>query len=293
MALAAQDYDDSAAGAVRDRSGGIAESRALPRRLAGALDRSGSALAGLPEGIPVAVGTGDDFSSALGAGLTAPGRLINVLGTAEVVGALHPTPVIDRASLVETHAFPGRALLYRESRLAVGRRAGLVPRTSSGLPISPAWIAEAASRRRPVPMASVFIPALSGAMAPEWIASARGVFYGMTPSHGRGHLARARSRRHCFRDARCSWNVMQSLGLGVEAIRAVGGGAKSALWTQIRADVTGLPVEIPRHVDTSPIGAAMLASVAAGLAPNLARSAEALDRRTHSRPARSGAQGGL
>src|SRR5207249_1214463 len=37
----------------------------------------------------------------------------------------------------------------------------------------------------------VFLPALSGAMAPEWIASARGVFYGLTPSHGTGHLARA------------------------------------------------------------------------------------------------------
>jgi xylulokinase len=112
-------------------------------------------------------------------------------------------------------------------------------------------------------------------MAPERLANARGVFYGMTTGHGRGHLARAVLEGTAFA-MRDVLDRVQNLGLGVEAIRAVGGGAKSALWTQIRADLTGLPVEIPRHVDTSPIGAAMLASVAAGFAPDLARQSDAL-----------------
>ncbi|MGH6931360.1 MAG: xylulokinase, partial [Dongiaceae bacterium] len=62
--------------------------------IAGTLTDRGAALAGLPKGLPVAVGTGDDFSTPLGAGIAGTGVLANVLGTAEVVGALHPEPLI-------------------------------------------------------------------------------------------------------------------------------------------------------------------------------------------------------
>ena len=74
---------------------------------AGELHREGAALTGLAEGLPVAVGTGDDFSNPLGAGLIEPGSLACALGTAEVVGALHDRPAIDRGGLVETHGYPG------------------------------------------------------------------------------------------------------------------------------------------------------------------------------------------
>ncbi|MBL8905259.1 MAG: xylulokinase, partial [Rhizobiales bacterium] len=121
-----------------------------------------------------------------------------------------------------------------------------------------------------------FVPALSGAMAPEWVATARGAFYGLTPSHGRGHMARAVLEGTAFA-MRDVLERVWSLGVRVDAIRAVGGGAKSAFWTQLRADLTGIPVEIARHVDTSPIGAAMLASVAAGLSSDLGQSAAKLN----------------
>ena len=74
---------------------------------AGALTAQGAALTGLAEGVPVAVGTGDDFSTPLGAGLVAPGRAACVLGTAEVVGAIDATPRIDDRGLVETHSYGG------------------------------------------------------------------------------------------------------------------------------------------------------------------------------------------
>jgi sugar (pentulose or hexulose) kinase len=76
---------------------------------AGPLSAQGSDLTGLPPGIPVAVGTGDDFSTPLGAGLLSPGRLAVVLGTGEVVGTVHPRRAIDDSGLVETHAYPGGA----------------------------------------------------------------------------------------------------------------------------------------------------------------------------------------
>jgi len=270
--LAAQDYDEkllSLFGIARQE---LPEPRPA-QSFAGTLTQTGSVLSGLPDGIPVAVGTGDDFSSALGAGLTAPGRLVDVLGTAEVVGALSPALVIDQASLVETHAFPG-GLYFVENPGWLSGGAVAWFRQVFGVADFASLDKEAAATP-PGADGVLFIPALSGAMAPEWVASARGAFFGMTPSHGRGHLARAVLEGTAFA-MRDVLERVQSLGLRIDAIRAVGGGAKSAFWTQIRADLTGIPVEIPRHVDTSPIGAGMLAGVAGGFAPNLAVSAAAL-----------------
>jgi xylulokinase len=98
---------------------------------AGPLSAEGAATTGLPAGIPVAVGTGDDFSTPLGAGFIDPGQLAVVLGTGEVVGAVHPRLVIDDAGLVETHAYPGGAYFLENPgwrrrglalRVAVDRR---------------------------------------------------------------------------------------------------------------------------------------------------------------------------
>jgi xylulokinase len=63
------------------------------------------------------------------------------------------------------------------------------------------------------------------------------------------------------------------MGVAVGSILLLGGGARSMLWARIRADLTGLPVTLPQIVDTSPIGAALLAAVAAGLQPSLAAAA--------------------
>lgn len=271
--LATQNYDDHLLQLF-----GIARSElpepAPAQQLAGHLTKTGSELTGLPAGVPVAVGTGDDFASTLGAGLASPGRLIDVLGTAEVVGALHPSPVIDKASLVETHAFPG-GLFFVENPGWLSGGALAWFREVFALKDFASLDAEAAATP-PGAEGVTFVPALSGAMAPEWIASARGAFYGLTPSHGRGHMARAVLEGTAFA-MRDVLERVRNLGVRVEAIRAVGGGAKSAFWTQLRADLTGIPVEIARHVDTSPIGAAMLASVAAGLSSDLGRPAAKLN----------------
>jgi xylulokinase len=113
-----------------------------------------------------------------------------------------------------------------------------------------------------------FLPALSGAMAPEWIASARGCFYGLSAAHGSADLARA-VLEGCAFAMRDVLERLQEMGVAAHSILLLGGGARSRLWGQIRADLTGLPVAVPAVVDTSPLGAAMLAAVAAGLQPDL------------------------
>ena len=114
----------------------------------------------------------------------------------------------------------------------------------------------------------LFLPALSGAMAPEWIASARGSFYGLTPAHGRGHLVRA-VMEGCAYAMRDVADRLSEMAVPVESILVLGGGARSRLWAQIRADVSGLPAAIAGRVDTCPVGAAMLAAVAAEVVPDL------------------------
>ncbi len=74
---------------------------------AGKLNAFGAVLSGLPEGITVAVGTGDDYSTPLGAGMIKPGSMVCISGTAEVVGALDVRPKIDPSGLVETHKYFG------------------------------------------------------------------------------------------------------------------------------------------------------------------------------------------
>ena len=110
----------------------------------------------------------------------------------------------------------------------------------------------------------IFLPALSGAMAPEWIASARGCFYGLTPAHGAGQLARA-ALEGCAFAVRDVVERLIALGVTVEGLLLLGGGARSQVWAQIRADCTGLPVQRPALTDTSPLDAAICAAVAGGL----------------------------
>lgn len=243
------------------------DSASLPRiadahSVAGELTDIGARLTGLLPGVPVAVGTGDDFATPLGAGLTEPGTVACVLGTAEVVGALSPSIVIDDAGLVETHAYATDAYFVENPGWLSG---GALSWLSETVGFSDAReLDQAAAEVPPGADDLLFLPALSGAMAPEWIASARGCFYGLTPAHGRGHLARA-VLEGCSFAMRDVVDRLGELNVRRERMLLLGGGANSSLWAQIRADVCRLPIDIARRVDTCPIGAAILAAVAAGI----------------------------
>lgn len=228
---------------------------------AGKLSPEGAAITGLPVGISVAVGTGDDFSNPLGAGLARPGQLACCLGTAEVVGALDNAPKIDHSGLLQTLGYPtGHYFIENPGWLSGGSVEWAVSILGFD---NPAHLDLAAQS---VPLGSdgvLFLPTLGGATAPEWIASARGCFYGLTPAHDRHHMARAVLEGCAFamRDVADRLHEMQ---VPLESLLLLGGGARSDLWAQIRADLSGLPVIVPDVADTSPVGAAVLAAVAGG-----------------------------
>lgn len=234
--------------------------------VAGKLNRCGSELTGLPGGIPVAVGTGDDFSNPLGSGLVQPGSMVCCLGTAEVPGALDVGPRIDDSAFLQTLSYPTGDYFIENPGWLSG---GAVKWAAETFRIDS--YGEFDSLAAQVPAGAdgvIFLPCLGGAVAPEWISSARANFYGLAPSHGLGHLARAVLEGTAFA-MRDVLERLREMSVKVDSIVLLGGGARSALWAQIRADLSGLPVLVPDRKDTSPMGAAMLAAVAAGIQPDL------------------------
>jgi xylulokinase len=237
--------------------------------VAGALTAEGARLTGLPAGTPVAVGTGDDFASPLGAGAIAPGPIVCAIGTAEVVGALSASPVLDRAPepMVETHAFPTGAFFVENPGWMSG---GAVRWATRMLGLASDAELDALAHSAPPGAGGVtFIPALAGAMTPVWRPHARGTLHGLAAGHERAHVARAVLEGLAFA-ARDVVERLAELGLPAREVLLVGGGAQSQVWAQIRADVLALPHHVAARIDATPLGAAMIAAVAAGVAPDLA-----------------------
>ena len=110
----------------------------------------------------------------------------------------------------------------------------------------------------------VMLPHLQGAMAPEANPKASGVFYGFTLRHGRNHFTRAIMESIGF-IVRRNIEVIEGLGVAVDEIRALGGGARSRIWKQMEADIVGRPVLTTTNEEAATLGAAILAGKAVGL----------------------------
>jgi xylulokinase len=114
----------------------------------------------------------------------------------------------------------------------------------------------------------IMLPHLQGAMAPEANPRARGVFYGFTLHHSKAHFARSIMEAIAF-IVRRNVDVLAGLGIPVDEVRALGGGARSGTWCQIKADVLGIPVVTTEIEEAASLGAAILAGVAVGAFPSL------------------------
>ena len=243
-----------------------------------------AAATGLTRDTSVVVGCGDEMAATLGAGVYAPGEVCDVVGTAEPVCAVSTRPREDPTMLVECHphADPSSWLLENPGFVSGGNlrwwRDQLCPveRDAEARGQGDAYdLLTAPAAHVPAGAEGViFLPCMQGAMAPEWNGAARGMFYGLTLAHSKAHMTRALLEGSAFA-LRDILEAMRAAGLDVRRLTIVGGGAKGALWRQIKADVTGLPVRVPTSVETTATGAAILAAVGAGLHPNVASAAQA------------------
>jgi xylulokinase len=239
---------------------------------------------GLSPDTVVAIGCGDEMAATLGAGVFAPGEVCDVVGTAEPVCAASAEPREDPTMLVECHphADPDAWLLENPGFVSGGNlrwwRDQFAPiergAEAEGLGDAYDLLSREAERVPPGAEGLVFLPAMQGAMAPEWNGAARGVFYGLTLAHSRAHMTRAVLEGSAF-GLRDILEAMTTAGLDVRRLTIVGGGAKGPLWRQIKADVTGLPVRVPVSVETTATGAAILAAVGAGVHATVAEAVQA------------------
>lgn len=241
-------------------------------------------LAGLSPQTTVILGCGDEHAASLGAGVISSGLVCDITGTAEPVCAASREPLIDHTGLVETHchADPDLWLLENPGFVSGGNYRWLRDQfaadqvlKASQLNLDPYdLLNQEAEAAPPGSDGLVMLPCLSGAVTPTWNALARGVFSGFTLAHRRGHFVRAvlEASAYALRDIT---DRMQAMGLALNQIRAVGGGARSPLWRQIKADVTGLPVSLLQTVETTALGAGLLALAGKGYAHTLAEAVEA------------------
>lgn len=113
-----------------------------------------------------------------------------------------------------------------------------------------------------------FVPALVGLGAPWWEPNARGTIVGLTRGTGRAHFARAALEAMAFGTADVVQAMRAASGQRFRALRVDGGASANDWLMQFQADVLGVPVERPANIETTAMGAAGLAGIAAGTWPS-------------------------
>ena len=228
---------------------------------------------GLSVNTIITIGCGDEHAACLGAGITGPGLVADIVGTAEPVCAASRELIFDSSHLVETHCHADPELWLLENPGFVSGGNYRWWRDQFAEDQTYATLDEEASPIPPGAEGLTFLPSLMGALAPTWNESARGTFTGFTLAHTRAHFVRAMLEGSAFA-VRDITTQMQVSGLELRELRVVGGGAKSRLWNQIKADVTGLQVSVPEVTETTALGAAFLALVGVGAYASLSEAGE-------------------
>ena len=227
----------------------------------GALREAVAAELGLPPGIPVAAGGGDNAAAAVGTGIVGAGLVSSSVGTSGVLFAhareFNPDPSGRLHAFC--HAVPGAYHLMGVT-LSAGGSLSWWRETVGG---DYDELVEAAAGVPPGSEGLVFLPYLSGERTPHLDPDARGAFFGLTARHGAAHMTRAVMEGVIF-SLRDSLEIMRGLGVPVEDVRATGGGARSALWRNLQADVYGTLVRRTVADEGPAYGAALLAGVASG-----------------------------
>ena len=118
----------------------------------------------------------------------------------------------------------------------------------------------------------IFLPYLVGTNAPEFDADAAGMFWGLRQEHDVFDMAHAVMEGVAFM-LRKNCDAIAAKGTKPDHIIATGGGAKSPVWCQLQADITGLPVIVPREKEAACLGAAIVAAVSDGQYADYAQAA--------------------
>jgi len=216
--------------------------------------------------VPVAGMAGDQQSALFGQGCTRPGEAKNTYGTGcfllQHTGA---TPVRSRHGLIATRAATtgkpqfalegsvftaGAAIQWLRDELGILRAAPEVDRLAAEVP-------DAGGVH--------VVPAFTGLGAPHWDPDARGAILGLSRGSDRRHIARATLEAIAFQSAEVVWAMEKDSGVKVPRLRVDGGASQSAPLMQFQADLLQRPVVRPANIETTAMGAALLAGIGVGL----------------------------
>jgi glycerol kinase len=227
--------------------------------------------AGLPDGVPVAGMAGDQQAALFGQACFDVGDAKCTYGTgAFLLMNTGATPVPSQNGLLTTVAWQlGDQVTYAlEGSVFVAGAAVQWLRDGLGL-ISSASAVEALAAQVDDTGGVYFVPALTGLGAPHWRADARGVVYGITRGTTAAHLARATLEGIAYQNYDILKAMEADLGHPLTALKVDGGAAANNLLLQFQADLLGVELVRPQHLETTALGAAFLAGMAVGVWPDL------------------------
>ena len=240
----------------------------------GKISAEASQQTGLREGIPVVNGSSDNSASALGAGMVNPGQVTLIIGTAGVITVCSDRPLIDEKKRTLCWHY---CLQNRWATLGIMQTAGESlewfknsfdpqEKSASKGDIFNQYNESAIS----VPEGSeglIFLPYLNGERTPYWDSKARGVFFGVNLKTGKSHFIRSIMEGVSFA-LRNNIETVESLGINIDEVRAVGGGLKSQVWLNILGKVLRKPIATVSVSDTANLGNILLCGHALGIYPS-------------------------
>jgi len=250
----------------------------------GGLTAEAAQACGLAAGVPLVAGAGDQVASCLGAGLVESGQLIDVAGTFPVLATCLDRFLADtRYVMLQPLASPLPGLWYPMMYISGGGLTHRWYRDEFGAAVKAQAAAEGRSayelldaQAEGLPAGSeglLFIPHLAGRTCPS-DPDVRGAWLGFTWTHKPPHFYRALLESIAYDYAETLAVIREYYpDATFSQVRVIGGGAGSDLWTQIKADVLGLPYVRLQREDVGALGCAVMAGHAVGIYPDMATAA--------------------
>ncbi len=230
----------------------------------GRITKESALTTGLSSDTMVITGGYDHVAGAIGSGNIAEGIVSETTGASMAMVVTIDNPVVDIGLNLpcQCHAVPGKYILQ-----PYGQTAGMVLKWFRDEFFEGSSYDQMTALAEKVPAGCeglIMLPHLMGAGSPEFDTQVKGVFAGITPQMGKGHFVRA-----IMESVACMINrnidALKKHGIELSEIRALGGGAESDLWNQIKADTTGIPFITLQSRETPCLGAAILAGIGCGL----------------------------
>ena len=220
--------------------------------------------------IPVASLAGDQHASLFGQACFQPGMVKNTYGTGcFMLMNTGDTPVSSKNGLLTTMAWRlfGKPTYALEGSVFMGGATIQWLRDEMGL-LETAAQSEQLAQSIPDTAGVFLVPAFTGLGAPHWDMYSRGTIVGMTRGTGRAHIVRAALEAICYQSYDLYSAMLADCGQTPKHMQVDGGASANGFMMQFQADILGIPVVRPTVLETTALGAALLAGLAVGIYPN-------------------------